>query len=233
MRRFFVLLAMVMLTGCSGYNDYWTAQAGIGRAKADIQRAKAARVREDTRHREEMHYIHEANTAKAGPVLAYAFTALVIGGVVLTLVYTGGQATAAVITAHAAARDVRPDPRGFLPVHSRVIVDTRPRIRLLGARSNWQTVEEITNHRTGEVRDRHTVYDARTGRVFTWSETVTEPQLLTADAQHRILALIGCTLQEIAKEGGDPRLAHALDTLRTQIQGLPGMSTPALPGGKA
>lgn len=61
-------------------------------------------------------------------------------------------------------------------------------------------------------------------------------RLLITAAQQRILALIGHTAEQIAKENGDPHLTYALDTLRAQIQGLPGMSTPgtaALPDAAA
>ena len=234
-RWLFVLLALallVSLTGCSGYNDFW-------KAKADIKRAEAARIREDTRHREEMHYITEANAAQAGPVLAKALLALVIGGVVIALVYAGGQATAGVVKANVSARDVRPDNRGFLPVRWEVVADTRPRglLAAMGGQygRDWVQIAEITNHATGAVRRRITAYSYATHQVMVRDVTVSEPsdKLLIADAQHRILALIADTSRKVARERGDASVTHVLDTLRAQIQGLPGMSTPALSDGRA
>ena len=224
-----VLLAvalLVSLTGCSGYNDFWSA-------KADIKRAEAAGIRADTRHREEMHAITEVNAAQAGPWLAKALLALVIGGVVIGLVYAGGQATAGVVKANVSARDVRPDNRGFLPVRWEVVADTRPRglLAAMGGQygRDWVQIAEITNHATGAVRRRITAYSYATHQVTVRDVTVSKPdaRLLTADAQHRILALIADTSRKVARERGDSSVTHALDTLRAQIQGLPGMSTPA------
>ena len=228
-RWLLVLLALAVLitsAGCSGYNDFWSA-------KADIKRAEAARVREETQHREAMHAITEANAAQAGPWLAKALLALVCGGVVIGLVYAGGQATAGVVKANVSARDVRPDARGFLPVRVTVVADTRPRglLAAMGGQygRDWTQIAEITNHATGQVRRRITAYSYATHQVTVRDVVVSEPdaKLLIADAQHRILALIADTSRKVARERGDASVTHALDTLRAQIQGLPGMSTPA------
>ena len=227
-----ILALAVALSGCAGYNDYM-------KSKGDINRAKAAEIRAETDRKDEMHAIRAVNTAKAGPVLAYAFAALACGCVVIAIVYFGGQATAEVITAHAEARDVHPDTRGFLPVRVDVLVDTRPR-GLLAAFGggqygrDWVQIAEVTNYATGAVRRRIAAYSCSAHQVTVYDEVVSAPddRLITADAQHRILALIAHTARQVARERGDASVVHALDTLRAQVQGLPGMSTPApLPAG--
>jgi len=229
-----MLALTVALSGCAGYNDYL-------RSKAAINNAKAAEIRAQTQRQNELAAIRAANAARAGLVLAYAFAALVCGGVLISLVYAGGRATAQVITAHAEARDVRPDPRGFLPVRVDVLVDTRPR-GLLAAFAggqysrDWVQIAEITNYGTGAVRRRIAAYSYADHQVSVYDEVVSAPddRLLTADAQHRILALIAQTARQVARERGDASVMHALDTLRAQIQGLPGMSTPEpLPPGES
>ena len=236
---FLLLLLSVIATStacsaCSGWNRYWEGKAEVQRAKAEIERAKAARIWEQKRHEEAMHRIREENAAKAGPVFARILLVLAGGGVLIGLFFVGGQAAAQVIKAHAAARDVRPDARGFLPVRVEVVADTRPKGLLAAIAGpytrDWVQVVEITNHATGEVRRRITAYSYADHQITVRDEVVSPPhdRLLTADAQHRILALIAHTLERLAEERGDPHLSHALDTLRTQIQGLPGMSTPGL-----
>jgi len=231
-RRLLAILALALVitsTGCAGYNSYW-------QGKAEIERAKAARIREETQHQAAMHAITEANAREAGPWLAKALLVLVGGGVVIALVYAGGQAGAGMVRASVAARDVRPDARGFLPVRWEVVADTRPRglLAAMGGQygRDWVTIAEITNHATGAVRRRITAYSYADHRITVQDVRVSEPdaRLLTADAQHRILALIADTSRKVARERGDASVTHALDTLRAQVQGLPAMSTPtALP----
>jgi len=236
-RLLFVLLALALaasLTACSGYNAYWEGKAEVQRAKAEIERAKAERIREQRRHEEAMNRIAEANARKAGPICATTLLVLVGGSVAIFLLFAGGEAAAKVIKAHAAVRDVLPDARGFLPVRVEVVCDTRPRglLALIGGpyARDWVRVEEITEHATGRVRRRIVEYDRAHHRITIRDEEVSphHEHLLVAAAQQRILALIAHTLERLAEERGDPHLSHALDTLRAQIQGLPGMSTPGL-----
>ena len=223
------MIVLPTSTGCSGYDDYWTA-------KADIKRAEAARVREDTRHREEIHYIHEANTAKAGPVLAYAFMVLVCSGVVIAIIFFGGEARAKLIAASAAARDVYPNDRGFMPVRVEMLGDTKPRglVRLLAPNHrDWMTIEHISDHDTGRLLERTTRYDHATRQVSVGMAEVFTPErrLLDARAQRQTLALIAYTVERLGEQDADPRLTRALDTVRAALPGMSQAGQPQLLAG--